>query len=403
MLEIRPILSALSRHKSSTFLITLQIAITFAVVVNAIAIINQRMDLMGRDSGLAEEQTLSLNINAFGDNYDYEQNYRADIEMIRNMPGVIDAAMLNQIPLSGSEDSTMVAASAEKHLSKENYSAGMFFGDSHTLNSFGVKLISGRNFTESEVEYTSRRPNVNVAIVTQSLANKLYPDGSALGKDLYMGVEVRLTIIGIVEKMGGARPHMNRFYDNVIAPYVQLNRFKRMMIRVEDQETMNRLLAEAEQALIKRNPNRVVFSVRSIADRKLEQYSGDLAMTKILWIVSILLILITALGIVGQVSFNVNQRIKQIGTRRALGAQKSDIQRYFIVENILITFVGLTIGTVVATAFNIFLVKTYSLAPIEWHYMPIGMAIMFAIGIMAVWVPALKASNIPPTIATRGA
>ena len=68
MFEIRPILSALLRHKSSTFLIILQIAITFAVVVNASSIIKQRIEMMNRESGMPEEHLLTLNVNAFGAN-----------------------------------------------------------------------------------------------------------------------------------------------------------------------------------------------------------------------------------------------------------------------------------------------------------------------------------------------
>ena len=124
-------------------------------------------------------------------------------------------------------------------------------------------------------------------------------------------------------------------------------------------------------------------------------------MSRILWTVIILLVIITALGIVGLASFSVNQRIKQIGARRALGASKFDIQRYFITEIILITILGVIIGTILAVAFNVYLVDTFQLSPIEWHYIPVGVMVMLITGVTAVWLPAKRASAISPAVATQ--
>jgi len=153
--------------------------------------------------------------------------------------------------------------------------------------------------------------------------------------------------------------------------------------------------------LIKRNPERVIFGLRSVAEYRDSSYSGDNAMTTILWIVVILLVLITALGIVGIVSFNVNQRVKQIGTRRALGATRADILRYFLTENILITTLGLMVGTALTVAFNLYLVEHFEMTPFNWFLLPVGIVIMFAVGIISVWMPALRASRVSPALATQ--
>jgi putative ABC transport system permease protein len=400
MFEFRPILSALARHKSSTLLIVLQIAITFAVVVNSTSIIKQRIEIMDRQSGIAEQQLITLNVNAFGKDYDFESNIRADIQMLRNTAGVIDAAPTNQIPLSGSSDSMMVSSSREKFDQFERHGTGIFSGDSHILNTLGVKLVEGRSFTENEVIYSSDRPAVRSAIITDSLAKKVFPEGNALGKLLYYG-EDPITVIGIVEKMVGSIVHEPIFEENIIIPYVRLSAFKRILIRAENKAAADKLLGEVEELLIQRNPERVISGINSIGDLKAYSYSGDRAMMIILWCVAILLILITALGLVGIVSFNVNQRVKQIGTRRALGASKSDILRYFLTENILITSLGLTLGIFMTVTFNIYLVEQFNLTPINWYLIPVGMLIMFTLGILSVWMPAQKASCISPAVATQ--
>lgn len=401
MFEIKPILSALTRHKSSTLLIVLQIAITFSVVINATSIIKQRIEMMNRDSGLPENRLVALNVNAFGTNYDIESNIRADIELLRNTPGVVDAVAINQVPLSGSGDSGMLASSLEKFENFETHGAGFFMGDSHMLNTLGVKLVAGRYFSEDEVIYSSEYPEIKSTIITQSLANKLFPDSGALGKQIYRGGDLEHTVVGIVEKMSGSWVHSPMLEDNMFFPLVSLNSFKRLLIRVENDAAAEQLLGDVEDLLIRRNPERVIFGIRSLVEYRDKSYSGDNAMTIILWVVIVLLVIITALGIVGIVSFNVNQRVKQIGTRRALGARKVDILRYFITENILITLLGLILGTVLAIGFNLYLVEEFEMQPLNWLLLPAGILVMFCVGIISVWMPAQRASNISPALATQ--
>lgn len=396
MLEIRPILSALLRHKSSTLLVVLQIAITFAVVVNSISIIEQRMTLMDRDSGLKEDQLMSLSVSGYAKDYNREQSIKADIELLRNTPGVIDAISINQIPLSGSGDSSSFANSRENKDNNIDVNAGVMRSDEHAINTLGVKLVAGRNFNSNEIYFDDGSLIPKVAIVTQSLANKLYPESDALGKKLFAGT-FEVTIIGIVEQMSGFWSHWSGFNDNVIFPELAV---QRVLIRVET-SMRDELLGNVEKLLLDRDPQRVVTRIRSMTETRNDSYSQDSAMAKILWLVISLLVIITALGIVGIVSFNINQRIKQIGTRRALGARKIDIHRYFITENILITSVGLVIGTIFAVGFNIYLVDSFQMTPINWYYLPTGMFAMLIMGIISVWMPAQKASNVSPAVATQ--
>ena len=256
-------------------------------------------------------------------------------------------------------------------------------------------------FNEQEVIYTAERPEVKSSIVTKSLADKLYPNGDALGKPVYIGGGEYVTIVGIVKKMSGSWVHSSLFEDSMISPIVSLDRFKRILIRTESPQVTAKLLGEVEGLLIARNSERVVTGVRSLVEHRARAYSGDNAMTIILWSVIILLVAITALGIVGIVSFNVNQRIKQIGTRRALGATKLDILRYFVTENILITSLGLMVGTLLTIGFNVYLVDQYDMPSFNWYLIPVGIVIMLLVGFVSVLMPALKASKVSPAVATQ--
>ena len=130
-------------------------------------------------------------------------------------------------------------------------------------------------------------------------------------------------------------------------------------------------------------------------------YLGDAAMIKMLLFIVILLTVITGLGIVGLASFSVSRRTRQIGIRRALGATKPAVMRYFMLENFMISTVGIVVGGILAVALNMFMVNAFGLTPLSWYVIPLAMLILWVVGQVAVAGPARRASEISPAIATR--
>jgi putative ABC transport system permease protein len=128
---------------------------------------------------------------------------------------------------------------------------------------------------------------------------------------------------------------------------------------------------------------------------------GDRGMAILLSVVVGLMIVVTAVGIVGLASFSVRQRVKQIGTRRAVGARRRAIVRYFLVENWLITTAGVVVGTALTVALNYWLVTSYELERLDPLYLPVGIVGLWLVGLAAVAWPARRAAAISPAVATR--
>src|SRR3546814_9346877 len=97
------------------------------------------------------------------------------------------------------------------------------------------------------------------------------------------------------------------------------------------------------------------------------------------------LLLVTALGIVGLTSFWVSQRRRQIGVRRALGATRRDILRYFQTENFIIVSVGLAMGMLPAYGLNQGLMQQYELARLPAFHLPFGTIVVLLLGLVAVF------------------
>jgi putative ABC transport system permease protein len=113
------------------------------------------------------------------------------------------------------------------------------------------------------------------------------------------------------------------------------------------------------------------------------------------------LLLVTAVGIAGLASFWVQQRRRAIGIRRAVGATRRDILRYFQAENALIVGGGIAAGAVLAFVLNLALMTRDELPRLPWPYLPLGAAALWLLGQLAVLGPALRAAAVPPVVATR--
>jgi putative ABC transport system permease protein len=401
-MEIRPIFSALMRSKVSMILIGVQVAMTLAIVCNALFIIGQRLDHMNRPSGMNEADTFYFSSSGFGQGFDARATIREDLATIRQLPGVADATTSNSVPMSDGGWSTGLSLKPKQKTSTADTT--IYIVDEHALDTFGVKLIAGRNFKPEEVADIAFGDQVQPAsiIVTKALADRLFPDGDALGKSVYMGEDPPTSmIVGIVERT--QQPWMNSesVENSTFVPaFMPFGNSSRYLVRAEPGRR-DEVMKLTEQKLAESNTSRIIGKVRTMEETREEAYASDRAMAIILSAVIFALLTVTALGIVGMASFWVAQRTRQIGTRRALGASRTDILRYFQTENFIITTFGLIVGAVLAYAFSLWMMQSYQSPKLPWYYVPIGFLCLWALGQLAVLGPALRASRVPPAVATR--
>jgi len=403
MKDIGPIFRSLLRNKLGVILIALQIALTLAIVTNAAFIISERSADIARPSGLDESNTAMFITNLFDSNVDQRQLYRDDLEAIRAIPGVLAAAPTQSMPISGSGWGEDLYSNPEMQ-SNESVNFGKFMVDEHGLEAFDLELVAGRNFTPDEMVTRSFEAMElpKVLIVSQALADSLFPDGDAVNKTVWdePNGEQPMQIIGIYDHMQNAWPTSENVNRTALTPEISLFGGQMMYVVRAEPVQLDQVMQAAE-AYLSKNRSRIVEIVRSYPEQKSRTYSRDIAMVKLLSGVIVILTGVTGLGIIGLAWFSVTQRRKQIGTRRALGATRGDIVRYFMVENWLITSAGLAVGLVGAVGLNWFLDTQYEVGRVPLWYLPVGMAALWLLGQLAVLLPARRAANIPPALATR--
>ncbi len=400
-MELRPILSAMLRNKTGAILVGLQIAITLAVVVNAIAIIMTRVEKIGRPPGIDSDNLFFVQSYGFGPNYDQRETIRRDIDLIRSLPGVVSASSINGIPLSGGGSATNLGPSQVRE--KQTINTNYYTVDERGMESLGVKLLEGRNFTEAEIEFNPDPAGPQFtpfAIISKDTAIAVFGDEHAVGKTIYGGADQAAVVIGVMDNMLGAWVGWDKLTQVMLLPRIQAGPLARYVVRTEPGRR-DALMAEVEQKLTGSNTNRAISFVRSHQEIKERSYRADARMVAFLSVLIGLMVSITALGIVGLASFHVNVRRKQIGTRRAVGARRIDIIRYFMVENWLLTTGGVVAGSVMAFAFGQWLSSAYSLPRLPPLYVVGGVVVLWILGQLAAYLPARRAAAIPPAVATR--
>ena len=422
-MEIRPILATLRKHKLTAILLTLQVAFTCAIVCNVAFMIVQREQSVSLPSGIAEDELSVIHSRFIGNGAEpWVEQHKADLEQadwakhqvdlvaLRAIPGVESVAEVRfALPLNKNESSygTCPSQQALDRVMQTMSSHGtgcidtsVYDGSPGLIATLGLHLVAGRDFSPDE--YVLGQKNPPVAIISSALAQHLFPGQNALGKELYVGKRI-IRVVGIVGTLLAPNLHgAGRNYDTMIWPQLAESTGVFYVLRSAPQDRA-RILKDAKAALLKIGPSRYINPkyVQTYTQIRTQYFQRDTTMIGLLLASALGLLFVTALGITGLANFWVGQRTHSIGIRRAIGATRADILRYFQTENFMIVTLGVVLGVLLAVGLNLLLMKHYELPRLPLWYLPVGAAVLWLLGQLSVLAPALRASNVPPVVATR--
>lgn len=404
---MHPIISALKYHKATVALVVLEVALSCAIVTNALFLIGDRLSAMRITTGVADQSLVwvtSQSLGNDGKSTDAGSRMEVDLAALRGMPGVRQAVMVSALPMLGS--SWISGVSTQPGLSKPTQTGINYVrGTPGYVGALGVKLVEGRDFRPQEyVDYTpfGSQPPPPAVIVTQTLAQRLWPGQSALGKPVFLGEQGKyvMHVVGVVGHFlspSPGNPATNEY--NMLLP-VRSIPDGMYVLRVQP-AARDAVLRDIPAVLNRVSGDRIITGSKTYVQSVQDYFHNDRAMIWLLLVVIGCLLAITALGVVGLSSFWVQQRTHSIGIRRAIGARRGDIMRYFQIENFILVSGGIGLGMALAFALNLFLMKHYELPRLPLYYLLLGAVVLWALGQLAVLGPALRAAAVPPVVATR--
>jgi putative ABC transport system permease protein len=401
-MPIRPILAALRHHRLATLLIAMEIALACAVLCNAGFLIATRVDAMSLRSGVDEASLAQVKLDCDDCNAN-DLNARV-LAGLGRLPGVRSVSVINAVPFgdhAGTAGITLDAAGQQHGGVVDFYLAGP-----GGFQALGLRRVSGALPGPNDyVPVDSFLPKEASVWVTRALAEHLWPGGDPLGKEFWMD-RFHFRVAGVLAHLarpgGGEGGPATREW-SVFVPAQPGPQLAGNYLLRADPARLPQVLRDARAAVAKIAPDAVLDqqASRTIGELRDGYFEADRAMAGILVGVIAALLLVTALGIVGLASFWVAQRRKQIGIRRAIGATRGDILRYFQAENFLIVSLGIAFGMLLAYALNAALMRFYELPHLPLYYLPLGALALWALGQLAVLAPALRAAAVPPVVATR--
>jgi putative ABC transport system permease protein len=408
---LRSLLSALMRNKTGPLLVGAQVAITLTVLINVAYIVEQRLVEIGKPSGLDLNNMFWIYTEVTSKDYNYAAAVKSDLDYLNSLPGVVAATTVNNLPQTGSITGLPFASSLEV-LQQPNGGTGgeIYMGTDKFLDALGLRLIAGRNFDTAAVRPPAADGNAALGdwaqevIITRALANKLYADGDAVGKPIFVGlINKTSTVVGVVDHMMG-QPASGQFENFVtqivIVPIIPPGPSGLYIVRAKPNQRAA-VMRRVEKEFADLQPGRYVSQLQDYSRTAEESRQETRTSAIILAVVALFVLAVTIVGISGLAAFNVTTRTKQLGIRRAIGARKFHILRYFLVENWIITTGGCVVGCLLAVAAGLKLSTVYEMPRLPLYYLIGGVLVIWIVGLLAVLIPARRAAAISPAIATR--
>lgn len=401
-MEIGPILRSMRRNKARYVLIAAEVALTLAIVANCLALILDARSEMARESGFDDEHLIWVRTANFGEGLaaaeapEVRDLLARDVEALRSTPGVRAASSTYFRPWQGGGSSFEVVVEGR---TMEKVRSQIYTVDPGIYATLGVEVTEGRAFTAEDVVLEDGATRYPITI-SRGLADLLFPEGGAVGEVLTSpdGKE-QYPIVGVFEHF--YNPYGWPIHEQAVffALPASSQSGTGFLVRAEPGQT-EQVAGALEARLLAVEEERNV-ELGTIPELRDNLQASERLMVVVLNLLMGLLVFVTALGIVGLTAFSVAERRRTIGTRRALGATRADVLRYFLVENWLVVTLGAVIGAGLAVGLNIGLLEVVEGARLAAPIVVGGVLLLWVIGLAAALGPALRGARVEPAIATR--
>lgn len=389
-----------SARRFGRVLITGQVALSLALVATGALLVRSLEKLRDVRPGFNARNVAILQLEAdaggqkaFGDAY-YENLVRG----LSDLPGTQSVALSQMLPDSGFGETDTVGRSNAR--SGTEVEADSEIVSPEFFETLEIPLVQGSNFGWQDNERTRR-----VAVISESLAEKLFPSGNYIGRNIRIGSETQRQSVEVIGVVRDARVKDIREASPfaVYVPFLQepesIGYWTNVEMRAQGQA--GTILEEARQKIDSMGQQYVLNS-GTLAGIINGAIANERAMAFVAGFFSALALLIAAIGLQGLMSYTVRQRTREIGVRMALGAQPRDMLRMVIGEGMLLAGVGIVLGIAGALALGrVVRSLLFGIKPMDPATF-VSMAILLMIvSLLACYVPARRAMRIEPMEALR--
>lgn len=378
-----------------------ELAMAVVLVVSAVLLVRSFWRLSQVDPGFRSDHLLTFRVTPLESRCQEpvrcQSSYDELLMRLRTLPGVEDAAAVNDLPLG--DTSTRIPLAIEGYQQEPGTAppeAQMYTITSAYTSTLKIPLLEGRALTDAD------RTGPGVVLVSQSLAKRFWPGQQAVGKRIKpIFPKNWWTVVGVISDMkrsGLSESSGLQFY----LPYGMFGTQAAMNVVVRTSVNPATLAGSVRTVVAQIDPNVPVSNVRTFED----VVSASVATPRFtMWLLvtfALLALVLGAMGIYGVITYFVSRRRHEFGVRMALGAQKNDILRMVIKESFMLTLIGVVVGIVAAIAFTrVLRTLLYQVSPVDPLAFIVVAFVLGAVTLLASYLPARRATRVDPLLTLR--
>jgi len=388
-------------------LIAVQAGLALALLVSAALLGNSLYQVIRADRGFKSDGLLTLHVfpgtHFHAPGSDVASLYRRLVERVGGLPGVRSVGMVNHLPLAGTWSGTRVGIDGQPPAEGEELTVGLRVANPAYLESMGIPLLKGRWFTESDMS-----PSAGPVVINRSLAERYWPGKDPLGHRVSFfksasgrsdfGQKVEGTVVGVVADV--RQFALDQPSDAAIYLPYTVNPWGHIFLTVRTAVEPESLLEPVRRALLAEEPELVITQLRTMGD----VVSGSLAsrefLTLLVGVFAGAALGLATIGLYGVLSRLVRAREREIGIRRAIGADRPAILGLVLREGMTAVVAGSAVG--VGAAFLLGRALASQLFGVTGADLPTYLAalgVLHAVAFLACYLPARRAAGIDPTVA----
>ncbi len=382
-------------------LVVSEVALALVLLVGAGLMIRSFRLLTRVETGVDTHNVLALDFSFHEPKYK-QPHVRVDFlqqvaERVRTLPGVKSASWAADVPLSGDYDGLSFSIGGRPDPPGKRREASFNVVGPGYLQTLGIPLLRGRNFSDRDTEATPR-----VAMINQAMVRRFWPDEDPLGKPITTDNKYFFSIVGVVgdvRQLGQASEtnpevYLSYLQDPVDWPY------RTLVVRSEGAPL--KLVGLVEQAVWSVNKDQPISNIRTLEQVLADSVAQPRIFSLLLGVFAGLALVLASVGIYGVVSYSVTQRTHEVGVRLALGAEQVDVLRLVVGQGMLLTAIGLGIGLAGALAMTRFLARfLYGVGPTDPITFVLVAMTLFMVALLACYIPARRATKVDPMVALR--
>jgi putative ABC transport system permease protein len=391
-----------SHSRLRSIMVTGEIAMALFLLVGTGLLIRGIYSIERENLGFRADHLLTANLALDEAHYkDAAQQVRFVKDVIprlQQLPGAEVAAVASDLPASGAGSVSLRIKGLPDSPMNERLTALDFVVTPDFFQTTGIALLRGRMFTEVDSATTPR-----VVIVNQDFSDRYLHGEEPLGKQIQLDVSGEPAWSEIVGIVGNVKVYSESSRD---APEAYESFFQRpvgsfsLIVRAASDPAA--LSSSLRGAVAQADPDLPLSRVMSMPAVIELQRGGDSFLVRVLAVFAALALILAAIGIYGLIAYSVGQRTHEIGIRMALGARGEDVLRMILREGMKMAVIGGTIGFVIALPLpRLFAAIFFDLRVNEPQLYLVVPLIVFAVAVLAAYIPARRAARVDPINALR--